>query len=216
MKKLLLLLSIFLTGNAAIAGPGKKASIGSDISLGPVVSLGGSWIGGDDNLDNKFKFAPAAGIGLVYSTNEHLGFGAQLLVSHEGFKSEYATMAGTLMRVINPVYMRLPLHLIYFFGDFGDRVRPKIYAGPSIAFKVDETNNYDELTKSVIGSAADAEVFDSFDAGLSVGAGANVRLSRATWLNLDAGYYYGITTAVEGYGYKNRHLRLNVGLMWGL
>ncbi len=216
MKKLLLLLPVLAISLGAFAGPGKKASIGSHISLGPVLSLGGSWIGGDNNIDNKFKFAPAAGIGLVYSTNEHLGFGAQLLVSHEGFKSEEVTTAGTIMRVINPVYLRLPLHLIYFFGKFGDRVRPKIYAGPSIAFKVDETNNYDDLTKSALGSAADVELFKNFDAGLSVGAGANVRLSRAAWLNLDAGYYYGITTAVEGYGYKNRNLRLNLGLMWGL
>ncbi len=173
--------------------------------------------------DRDFKFSPAAGIGLVYSTNEHLGFGAQLLVSHEGYKQEYIVGGNQSLDVtVNPVYLRMPLHVIYFFGDHGDRVRPKIYLGPSIAARVDETHHYsDNRLKPAEGTPGAADQFDRFDAGLSAGAGANIRLSKLTWLNLDLGYYHGLvdvldqTTASNGF-HGNRNLRVTAGLMWGL
>lgn len=217
MKQPLLVLLLSLMGAAVYAGPGKKAGLRSHISLGPLVSLGHSWVHEPLQTDNKFKFAPAAGIGLVYSTEEHLGFGAQLLVSHEGFRREFPTIAGTGIQTVNPVYLRLPLHVIYFFGKYGDRVRPKIYAGPSLAYKVDEQHYYgSNEAETLLAPYSPTKFYRNIDAGLSIGLGANVRLSRATWLNLDAGYYHGLVGAVEGYGNKNRNLRLNVGLMWGL
>ncbi len=217
MKKIVFILLACLVTIAVFAGPGKKASLRSHISLGPVVSLGHSWIHDANVNGNKFKFAPAAGIGLVYSTDEHLGFGAQLLVSHEGFRHEFPTPVATGIRTVNPVYLRLPLHIIYFFGKYGDRVRPKIYAGPSLAYKVDERHYYgSDEAKALLSPYSQPKLYKDFDAGISIGAGANVRLSSATWLNLDAGYYHGLASAVEGYGFKNRNLRLNVGLMWGL
>jgi hypothetical protein len=221
MRKFLLFSTALLfAAGSVIAQPRKKANtFASHISLGPVVSLGHSWVS-NIPYDRDFKFSPAAGIGLVYSTNEHLGFGAQLLVSHEGYKQEIPRTAGGVADVtINPVYLRVPLHLIYFFGDFGDRVRPKIYIGPSLAFKVDETRKYtDPLMEAAL---ANREVFEDFDIGLTAGLGANVRLSRLTWLNLDLGYYNGLVDVMNvpttGDGFNgNRNLRLNVGLMWGL
>ncbi len=188
-----LLLTSAAGGFAQASQKGK--TFASHISLGPVVSVGHSWVSNIPG-DRDFKFSPALGIGLVYSRNENWGFGAQMLVSHEGFKQELKLSNNEVADVtVNPVYLRMPLHAIYFFGDYGDRVRPKIYAGPSMAVRVDETHHYsNESMRPADGSPAAADQFSRFDAGLSAGLGANVRLSQLTWLNIDAGYYHGLSS----------------------
>jgi hypothetical protein len=202
--------------------PKKGKAFASHISLGPVASLGHSWVSNISG-DRDFKFAPAVGIGMVYSTNEHLGFGAQLLVSHEGYKREVTLQNGEQWDMsVNPVYLRLPLHVIYFFGNYGDRVRPKIYAGPSFAARVDEVHYYtDDQMRPAEGSPEASHQFNTFDAGLTAGIGANIRLSLLSWLNFDVGYYNGLVDVVDGVNANNgfngnRDLRLNVGVMWGL
>jgi len=227
MRRYLLSFSAILlaAGSTFAQAPQKKGkNFASHISLGPVASLGHSWVSNVPG-DRDFKFSPALGIGLVYSRDEHLGFGAQVLVSHEGYKQEFlvSTPANPMAHkedvTVNPVYLRVPMHVIYFFGDYGDKVRPKIYAGPSIAVRIDETHYYsDNSIRPPEGSPAAADVFHRFDAGLSAGAGANVRLSKLTWLNLDLGYYHGLLDVIDNNGStnSNRNLRVNVGLMWGL
>ena len=226
MRRYLLPFTVMLlaAGSTFAQAPKKSKTFASHISLGPVVSLGHSWVSNVPG-DRDFKFSPALGIGLVYSRDEHLGFGVQLLVSDEGYKQELmlttpTSPSGEKVDVtVNAVYLRLPLHVIYFFGDYGDRVRPKIYVGPSVAARVDETHHYSNNDlKPAEGSAAAADQFSRFDVGLSAGVGANVRLGKLTWLNLDAGYYHGLVDVIDAYASNNanRNLRMNVGLMWGL
>src|SRR6187549_1846237 len=118
-KHFFLSAAILLAAAGSFAqAPKKNKTIASHISLGPVVSLGHSWVSNVPG-DRDFKFSPALGIGLVYSRDEHLGFGAQLLVSHEGYKQELMLATSTnpsgekVDVTVNPVYLRLPLHLIY-------------------------------------------------------------------------------------------------------
>jgi hypothetical protein len=183
--------------------------------------MGGSWV--SNTTGNRgFKSSPALGIGLVYSRNDHFGIGAQLLVSHEGYETEYRMPHGNREEVeINPVYLRLPIQFTYFFGNYGDRIRPKIYAGPSIAVKVDEVHH---TTSSNVpfteGNFTSGNIFDAFDAGLTAGVGANFRIGKLMWLNTDLGYYHGLVDVLDNDAASNfnanRNLRLNVGLMWGL
>jgi outer membrane protein W len=107
----------------------------------------------------------------------------------------------------------LPLQVTYFFGKFGDRVRPKVYAGPSVAVRVAEQQFYDGDDLNL-----DEDLFSRADFGITAGVGANFRLSRLTWLNVDAGYYHGFVDVIPNANdfNGNRNLRLNVGLMWGL
>ena len=195
----------------------------SVISIGPTASVGHSWIRSIPvNGDRDFKLSPSFGFGLVYSTHEHWGFGSGLAVSHEGYKADYRMSNGDYEKVsVNPVYLRMPVSVIYFFGNYGDRVRPKIYAGPSFAVKVDEKRWYSmDDPRTVEGAMANTEHFTRWDIGLQAGAGANIRLSKYTWLNVDAGYYHGLVDVLKndanGDYNANRNLRLNMGLMWGL
>lgn len=215
MKKVILSAATVLLGASAVFAQAKKTPMKSHLSLGPVVSFGHSWT---SNMagEGAFKASPALGVGLVYSKNEKWGFGAQLLASHEGYKRTMPTLSGDAGPAVsvNPVYIRLPLHAIYFFGNYGDRVRPKIYAGPSVAVRVDEKAWIDGESVEPT-----TDVFRRADFGLTAGAGANIRLSKLTWLNLDAGYYHGLVDVLmanNGDFNGNRNLRLNVGLMWGL
>jgi len=67
--------------------------------------------------------------------------------------------------------------------------------------------------------------FNTFDLGLQVGAGANITLGKAVWLNADINYYQGFLDAMKDsehpYTMKNgtnwnQNLRLQVGVLFGL
>ncbi len=211
--------AIISCGIVSNAQSAKSRNFQSHLSLGPVISLGHSWV---TNIpaDRDFKFAPAFGVGLVYSTNVHWGFGAQMLISHEGYKQEFKRNNNETVDVsVNPVYLRMPLQATYFFGEYGNRVRPKIYAGPSVAVRLDEVHYYsNENMLPSESSLVMGDRFSRFDAGLTVGAGLNIRVGRAMWLNMDGGYYHGLVDVIPDYGdyNANRNLRFNAGLMWGL
>jgi hypothetical protein len=219
-KTLILCAATLLTAIGANAQSSSARKSGASyISLGPVVSLGHSWMSDLGDGDAHFKFSPAAGIGLVYSRHEHWGFGGQLLASHEGFDKEIMLSNGQQTRFkLSADYLRMPLQVTYFFGHYGDRVRPKIYLGPSFALKLGESTQQSGATLNPDESNMLPSGVRDFDAGLNAGVGLNVRLHGATWLNLDAGYYHGLTDVLQDYGGSNtnRNLRLNAGLMWGL
>lgn len=213
MKKLLILTSGLLLTAAA-------HSNAQHLSLGPVASLGHSWTSGISG-NRDFKFAPALGVGLVYSRHENIGWGGELTISHEGFKSEYLLANGMVQDVtVNPVYLRMPLHLIYFFGQRGDKVRPKIYAGPTLGLRIDERRKYSTGTTTILenSSSLTGDLFSRGDFGLNAGIGANFKVTLNAWLNLDAGYYHGLVDVIptDMDNNHNRNIRLNVGLMFGL
>ena len=201
----------------------QRAAAQSFLSVGPAAALGASWVSHTPGGNPDLKFSPALGIGVLYSRAAHWGFGGELLLSHEGYKAGYTTpddFAQTM--TVNPVYLSLPLHVTYFFGKTGSIIRPKIYLGPTVAMRVDERRFYSTAVPVYsIGQATDNTQFRRFDAGVNGGLGANIRLAKKTWLDVDAGYYRGLMDAIvntsENSAYNaNNNLRLHVGLMFGL
>lgn len=214
MKKIMAMAAAILFG-AAIS----EQATAQNLSLGVVGSVGHSWTSNTGG-DRDFKFAPALGIGMVYSHNQHWGYASELLVSHEGFKNDYYVGNGAYQKMtINPVYLRMPMHIVYFFGKYGDRVRPKVFAGPTLGLKLDEkqwySNNYNGE-----GTMSNTDYFRTFDIGINAGAGANFRIGRNTWLNADVSYTHGLMDAIKdnvnGDYNGNRAIRGTVGVMWGL
>ncbi len=173
-------------------------------SIGPTVGYNHSWVSGEpDGTSAK----PGFNVGLIYnySLKEHWGLGAGLLYSVEGYHID-----GTDTDA-NIAYVRIPLRLQYFFGEWGQAFRPKLYAGPSLAFlagaKTKQGSNTIDFKDQVEG----------FDVGLLVGLGFNYRLKDRMWLNLDLGYTHGFLdlNKIELFENNNRLINANVGLAFG-
>src|SRR5687768_11723852 len=112
---------------------GASSLFAQNISLGPSVGLQHSWITGMENV----KFKPGLSVGgvLTWSPAPHWGLGGDIRVSFlEGVKTSPVTTDMLAADRIHATYLRVPLKATYFFGDYGDKVRPKVYGGPSFGF----------------------------------------------------------------------------------
>jgi len=171
-------------------------------SIGPTVGYNHTWISGDGT-----SAKPGFNAGVVYNNSfmEHWGAGLELKYSMEGAKID-----GTDAN-FNAAYLRLPLRLAYYFGDYGKAFRPKIYAGPSLGFLL--------TAKSVIGdNKIDViDSYDRFDIGLMGGIGFNYRIKDQTWLNFDLGYTHGLIDQLksDAFDSKNRMINANIGVAFG-
>ncbi|RYE48801.1 MAG: PorT family protein, partial [Sphingobacteriales bacterium] len=106
-------------------------------------------------------------------------------------------------------YIRVPLQGIYFFGDYGQAVRPKISLGPSFGFLVGGETKTDINGQTI--TFKTKEVAKSFDFGLTGAIGANFRIAEATWLNADIAYYHGLIDASKTIAeIKNRNIGINI------
>ena len=192
------------------------AQIKSRVSFGPTLGVGHSWTSADHvgNVNNKFFPLYAAGLAMIYSADEHWGIGADLKYSSEGEKYPTDPNDDNDYRKIRINYLRIPVKGIYFFGDYGDKMRPKVAVGPTLGFRLGGENEIyvDDREVSQVSSKSFTE---SFDIGVQIGGGINFRISPAVWLNTDISYYHGLKDiyTVEG---KLRNLALNVGLQFGI
>ncbi|MGN6618341.1 MAG: porin family protein [Ilyomonas sp.] len=208
MKKMAIVLTALVMGATAKA---------QNVSLGPTVGFGHSWM---SNMNGDAAFHPSFNVGasLVYSSNQHLGFGADVKYSREGakFKNVAGDVANT-QHTINTDYLRVPLKVIYFFNDFGNPIRPKISVGPTFGFLLSGKSVYEANNATVKTDIKDD--LKSFDFGLQGSAGINFRLARNTWLNTDVSYYQGLTDVYKnnpGEASHKGNIGVNVGLTFGI
>ena len=202
MKKLLVVFALFITVMNTQA---------QNLSIGLIGGVGHSWTSIDKSDAVKTRLHPAynAGARIVYSFESNWGISGDLKFSSEG-QTIGADNDNKVVTRAN--YIRIPLQGIYFFGKFGDRVRPKISLGPSFGIltggKVRSIVNDD-----VAGKGKTKDYWKSFDVGITVAAGGNVRVADATWLNLDLSYYHGLADVTEiGPDGSNRNIGVNVGI----
>ncbi len=187
-------------------------------SIGPVAGLGASRISNMPG-NERVKLSPSMGVGFVYSKDAHWGWGSGLNVSLEGYKTDI----GPNTISVTPSYLRMPMRVYYFFGDYGNAVRPKLYLGPTVGLKVNESHSMNGAisngTDVASGYVVNDDMFRTFDVGFNTGAGVNIRLVKAMWLNMDLGYNMGLIDAVKDAGGSynmNENLRFNAGLLFGL
>ena len=190
---------------AIIIGNYCSVSAQSKFSIGPTAGFGLSSISNVSN--SKSKLSGNAGLSFVYSAVEHFGIGADVKYSFEGTRVEYS--GSKIDFDLN--YVRIPVKAIYFFNKYGDKLRPKIFAGPSFGF----------LTTAKADGVSNKEDYDSFDLGLLFGAGLNYKLVNKTWFNVDVTYNNGLSdvtknTILNDDKNANRNLQLNVGVNFGL
>ncbi len=211
MKSKLLCLALL-----AFAGSADAQKFAQNVSFGPIVGLGHSWMSGIQG-DKEFKLSPQAGITLVYSAGEHWGLGFDATFSREGVKVE-SPFPGIGESTIHANYIRVPLKVMYFFEELGDKARPKIMAGPTLGFLVGGERKLENTEGQTIAESKTKDLLNSFDIGLQGGVGLNFRLTRNTWLNTDVSYYHGFRNVFEtgSDDWKNRRLGVNVGVAFGI
>lgn len=178
-----------------------------NVSLGIVGGFGHSWIKGGAG-DNQYNPSGSFGGKIMYSAQEHIGISADILYSIEGgTKALEGLDSKTRLN-----YLRIPVTGSYFFGEFGDRLRPKVSLGPSVGFLMGGQQE--------INGIFDEEIKDQFkkiDFGLHANAGLHYRVVSNTWLVGDIQYYHGLTDISEvSTNNKNRNIGLNVGVMFGI
>lgn len=174
------------------------------LSLGPVVGLNFSKISDVDNAE--LNTGLAAGVQLVYSNENNWGIGGALLYSREGVDLN----AGQLEGETNLTYIRIPLKGYLFFRKNEDRFRPKVFVGPSMGILLNAE------TKVGGNEVEVKDAYNSFDLGLTAGAGFNARLSESgAWLNFDLGYTHGLLDVAKAGKGSNRGISAMIGAMFG-
>lgn len=199
---------------AAMAVTKTNAQVKDNLSLGPIVGFGHSWMSTDlgDGVDYKFNPSFNGGLRLVYSATPNLGIGLDGIFHQEGFKAESAGAKSTTH--LN--YINLDPRIYYFFGQYGQAFRPKLGVGPDFGFLVGGKQT------TMIGNTETEikakDVYNSFNFGVSGLVGFNYRIKSGTWLNVDAVYKNGFSdlTKAGGSDPKSRSLFLNVGVTFGI
>jgi outer membrane protein with beta-barrel domain len=194
------------------------ASAQKTVTIGHTASIGNSWLSNADNLvpgyeDKEMHISYSLGMRMIASVHPHWGISSDIKFSSEG--GTYGRDGSDAKMVFRANYLRHALQGIYFFGDRGNRIRPKISAGPSIAiFAGGKTKLKDGGTENMP-DIKSKNLFKTWDFGLTGAAGVNIRLKETVWLSAEGAYYHGLTNANDLTSQKMHHrgLALNVGLL---
>ena len=143
------------------------------------------------------------GLTTTYSLNENSGLTLEGLYSVEGYKAPFTEY--------HIRYLQIPLYYDYFFGELGDRFRPKVYVGIAPGFYLGGTLN--ELNTN-------DDYFNKFVIAATGGLGFNYRVGNRIWLNTDLRSFLGLSDMraknfTEGDAVKARNLQLSLGLCYG-
>ncbi len=172
------------------------------LSVGPMVGINASTFSGPTNT--KSLAGVALGAFANYSVNEHVGIGAKFIYSQLGTDYKNVDYINRLH------YLQMPITAIYYFGEVGDKFRPKVFGGPYLGTLLSAT-----LKDGVkITETNGGPVYKKLDFGALVGVGFNYRIQSRTWLNVDAGFSQGLTDVNESptASFKNQAFALNVGV----
>ena len=178
------------------------------VTFGRAFSFGHAYITEKD-VQHKFLFSLTGGLSITYAKQANYGFAADVVYSTEGGKTIYDLGGVETENKVKLSYIRIPLKVVYFLGDYGDKIRPKVVAGPSFAFLVgadsNKENSYDD--------------FNKIDVGVHFGVGANKLICDRIWLNTDITYTQGLVDITEGNTGNginlNGNIRMNISLLLG-
>lgn len=172
------------------------------ISIGP---RGGVNVSGVTNVEESQTVTGLAiGLTSTYSFNERTGITMDVLYSVEGYKAPFELYK---MR-----YLQVPVYFDLFFGQLGQRFRPKVYAGVSPAFLLSGTLNDLDINQPY---------FNKFMMNAVGGVGFNYRIANRIWLNTDARAFIGLhdirhDDVATGDAVRPRTCQFTLGLAYGL
>jgi outer membrane protein W len=171
-------------------------------SLGP---RGGINFSNVTNVDESQSVTGVVlGLTTTYSLDQHSGLTLDVLYSVEGYKAPFENY--------DLRYLQIPIYFDYFFGQLGDRFRPKIYLGASPSFFLSGTLNELDVNEPY---------YNKFLIHATGGLGFNYRVANRIWLNTDARYFLGLSDIRsenfnDGDAIQPRIFQLSLGLAYGL
>ncbi len=172
------------------------------ISIGP---RGGVNISNVTNVEESQSVTGLAiGLTSTYSFNERTGLSLDVLYSVEGYKAPFEKYK---LR-----YLQVPIYFDFFFGQLGNRFRPKVYAGVSPAFFLGGTLNELDINQPY---------YSNFIFNAVGGLGFNYRIANRIWLNADARALIGLNdirsdNVATGDAVNPRTYQFTLGLAYGL
>lgn len=172
------------------------------ISIGP---RGGVNISNVTNVEESQAVTGLVlGLTSTYSFNERTGLTLDVLYSVEGYKAPFEEYK---LR-----YLQVPVYFDFFFGQLGNRFRPKVYAGVSPAFFLGGTLNELDINQPY---------YSDIIFHVTGGIGFNYRISNRIWLNSDARAFIGLNDirqvdVATGDAVNPRTYQFSLGLAYGL
>ena len=170
-------------------------------SIGPRAGVNFSNV---TNVDDSESITGGVfGVSTTYSINENTGLTLDLLYSVEGYQAPFNEYR---LR-----YLNVPLYFDYFFGELGQRFRPKVYVGVAPSFYLSGTvNDLDD----------NSDVFNSVLMSATGGLGFNYRVGSRIWLNTDLRSFIGLTdirdeSFATGDQVAMRNIQLTLALCYG-
>lgn len=195
-KQVMLTCSIIIAGSLSL-----QAQSQDRFSIGPRAGVNISTM---SNVGDESESVTGIVLGLTstYSFNENTGLSLDILYSNEGFQiplNEYKLR-----------YLQVPIYFNYFFGELGDRFRPKVYVGAAPGFFLSGTLNELDVNK---------DIYNKFVVSVSGGLGFNYRIANRIWLNTDLRSFIGLSDyrdEIQGDTRKPSTIQFSLGLAYGL
>ena len=206
MKKILFVFAILY---CAITG-----AMAQEVAVGVTAGIGHSWL---SDQAGRTLGHPAWNIGgtFLYSTARHWGFGFDIKYSREGRTTRYEP--DDHRERANLDYVRVPLRVTYFFNELDKDVRLKVSVAPTLGFLAAARYMIRDDNGHEISNNSFKNQVNSFDFGLTFGAGVNFRIAERAWLTTELAYYNGFANvAKDGGTTLNRNLAFNAGVMFGV
>jgi outer membrane protein W len=212
MKKVLL---------SAVLVFGVLAAQAQRTSIGVTAGTGTAWL---TETDRDVVYNPVwnAGATIVYSSETHWGFGADIKYSREGVRYTFSGAGPysgqTLTTDVASDYIRIPVRAIYFFNGYDKAFRPNVSLGPSFGFLTGGQIRTFDSNDNLITKSPVNDSFKAFDFGLQATVGASFRLADALWLSADVAYCQGFIQQNKNGSANmlNGNLGVNLGLRFGI
>lgn len=171
-------------------------------SIGPVLGINVSTFTAEPNTKPLVGFT--AGGFINHSIEEHFGINAKLLYSQLGSAYTFNTDINRLH------YIQVPVSGVYYFGNNGQKFRPKISVGLYGGSLLSANHKSGDNVVANDGSP----YYKKGDFGGLLGAGFNYLVGSKTWLNFDAGYQAGFVdvTTSNATDFKNKGFTITLGL----
>ena len=168
----------------------------------------------EEGLDTKMLVTFQAGVVADINISDHLAIQPGLLLVGKGFKSEVELFGETFKTTANPMYLQVPVNLLYKGNMFYAGVGP--YAGFGLFGKVKSEGGGQSDSEDLSFGSGEDDTWSALDFGANLEAGVMLNNIR-----IGAGYALGLANVIPNdvrsgdESVKNSVISVNVTYMFG-